>query len=454
LTSPSQPRNARTLPLIRARGLSIADNNPNPPDDADDQLNLLNLQGPRQDDPAPGNAAQVPQNGQQQQSAPDPATPSAQVKTIDDFMREVAARYHWFMDQQPEDKRIVALNSTTHIETYKLTDDGFQINVAGNNSQRAIRWIYTPAGTDGSPAQQLIQGQSDGFDLSDARAMVALSAVNGWNQINVHGNQHERDLLWFAAQEQGIKVLGYTPAADSDVYKQWQATHQDGDSAPPVINGGSSGPGPNVTSGPANQPSPPVQQPPVNDNTPADQPPAEDQEPDLSGLNKDQLTYLVERYTAEEKYAISQNDPNLKDITRVKESAVKALADLAAKDAASLDGSAPADADKPADATPPADAAKKPAEKPAKKKPATKSPANKSTAPAKPADDAAAKDKFSGGKTTGEFNNKAPAPSVKAPAQNKPAQLGGSTGRHHTGTGHTTAKSVINREQKKAASPK
>jgi hypothetical protein len=474
LTSPSQPRNARSLPLIRARGLRLADNNPSPDDidGIDGLVNPLNLQNPRQDDPAPGNAAPLPKNDasqDQQQPAPGPVNPPAQssVKTIQDFINEVFARYSWFPTQQiPEEKLTTALNSYTHIETYKQLDqNSFQVNVAGD-SHRAISWIRTPAGTDGTPEQQRIQGQSDGFDLSDARAMVALSAVNGWNQINVHGSEHERQLLWFAAQEQGVKVLGYEPAHDSDIYKQWQQMHQnpDDDSAPPVIKGGSSGPGPNIISGP---PAPPAPQPPVNDNTPPpEQPPAppeEDQEPDMSALNKEQLTYLLERYTAEEKYATSQNDPNLKDITRIKEAAAVALAKLNAKDATP---EAPVDTDTPADTIPPADTAKKPAEKPVKKtKPAAKSPATKSTAPTKdtstkPADDAAANDKYAGGKTTGEFNDKAPAPAVKppaAPAQNKPVQLGGqSAGRHHAGTGHTNAKSVINREQKiqRSAAPK
>ncbi|HYD17107.1 MAG TPA: ankyrin repeat domain-containing protein [Patescibacteria group bacterium] len=63
--------------------------------------------------------------------------------------------------------------------------------------------------------------RSIALETSDARAMVAASKSRGWTEINVHGDETQRQKLWLEAKRQGLKVANYTPPAASDAAKIW-----------------------------------------------------------------------------------------------------------------------------------------------------------------------------------------------------------------------------------------
>jgi hypothetical protein len=228
-------------------------------------------------------------------SAPDNSAPAAPVvKTVDDFFKVVGEKFDWFKDNAPEPANLALLQSLTNLESFKQTDNSFQLNVAG--STRVIQWVAAPPD---KPENQYIQGQSDGFSLSDAKAMAALSAVKGWKQVTVNGSPQEKELMWLAAQMQGLEVPGYEPSQDSAVYQQWQK-----------IKAGA-GPEIDAAKGPVIAAAAPEAEKPE---------PAKD---DLSALSVQELKDRHDRLLSAEKSARAQKQAVNKELAQRKGTAVK-----------------------------------------------------------------------------------------------------------------------------------
>jgi len=247
---------------------------------------------PAQSDPLPAQA----QDQTDPSSAPGNNAPAVPVvKTVDDFYKILRTNFDWFADQAPAPASLASLQSLTNLETFKQTDNSFQLNVA--NSTHVVQWVAAPA--DASQAAY-IQGQSDGFSLADAQAMVALSAVKGWKQVSVNGSEQEKEFIWLAAQMQGVSVANYVPSANSAVYQQWQKMKSD--TAPPAIDAAK---GPEIT---------------------AAKPDEEKPAPEKSGLSALSLQELKDRHDrllAEEKAARSQKQAVNKELAARKGTAVK-----------------------------------------------------------------------------------------------------------------------------------
>ncbi|MBI1216081.1 MAG: hypothetical protein GC185_09725 [Alphaproteobacteria bacterium] len=58
------------------------------------------------------------------------------------------------------------------------------------------------------------------FDETDAKAIVALAQMRGWQSMNVHGSVKQKDMMWLEAQRAGMPVRNYT--ASPEVMEQWQ----------------------------------------------------------------------------------------------------------------------------------------------------------------------------------------------------------------------------------------
>ncbi len=73
-------------------------------------------------------------------------------------------------------------------------------------------------------------------DEQAAETMAAMAKARGWDSVGINAKTPaERDLLWIAAQREGIKVTNYEPAPDSDVAKTWkqeQAGHKVSEAQP------------------------------------------------------------------------------------------------------------------------------------------------------------------------------------------------------------------------------
>ncbi len=96
------------------------------------------------------------------------------------------------------------------------TDSGLDFTLANG---RKMEWAENNHGTE-------FIGRGDRkieFDTSDARAMVAASKSRGWREINVHGDDTQRQKLWLEAKRQGLRIANYVPANDSDAAKIWAA---------------------------------------------------------------------------------------------------------------------------------------------------------------------------------------------------------------------------------------
>ena len=96
------------------------------------------------------------------------------------------------------------------------TDTGLDFTLKNG---RKMEWAENSNGTEFIGRGK----RSAEFDTSDARAMVAAGKSRGWKEINVHGDDTQRQKLWLEAKRQGLSVPNYTPEADSDAAKIWAA---------------------------------------------------------------------------------------------------------------------------------------------------------------------------------------------------------------------------------------
>lgn len=94
------------------------------------------------------------------------------------------------------------------------TDAGLDFTLKNG---RKMEWAENKSGTEFIGRAK----RSSAFDTSDARAMVAASKSRGWREINVHGDDIQRQKLWLEAKRQGLNVANYVPAHDSDAAKIW-----------------------------------------------------------------------------------------------------------------------------------------------------------------------------------------------------------------------------------------
>lgn len=94
------------------------------------------------------------------------------------------------------------------------TDAGLDFTLKNG---RKMEWAENKSGTEFIGRAK----RSSAFDTSDARAMVAASKSRGWREINVHGDDTQRQKLWLEAKRQGLNVANYAPANDSDAAKIW-----------------------------------------------------------------------------------------------------------------------------------------------------------------------------------------------------------------------------------------
>jgi hypothetical protein len=60
-------------------------------------------------------------------------------------------------------------------------------------------------------------------DEHDAKVMIGLAKARGWKNINVQGNDKEKELLWLEAMRQGLGVANYVPDPNSEAAKAWLA---------------------------------------------------------------------------------------------------------------------------------------------------------------------------------------------------------------------------------------
>ncbi|MDF3023238.1 MAG: hypothetical protein K0R10_599 [Alphaproteobacteria bacterium] len=96
------------------------------------------------------------------------------------------------------------------------TDTGLDFTLKNG---RKMEWAENSNGTEFIGRGN----RSSEFDTSDARAMVAAGKSRGWKEINVHGDDTQRQKLWLEAKRQGLSVPNYTPEAGSEAAKIWAA---------------------------------------------------------------------------------------------------------------------------------------------------------------------------------------------------------------------------------------
>jgi len=85
------------------------------------------------------------------------------------------------------------------LDKVKQTANGFEIEL--NNGQKVRYGVFQRQ--DGNSFEAVV-GDPKKFDDSAASAMVLMSRVHGWNVINVHGSQDQKEKLWLAVQRQAL----------------------------------------------------------------------------------------------------------------------------------------------------------------------------------------------------------------------------------------------------------
>jgi hypothetical protein len=62
------------------------------------------------------------------------------------------------------------------------------------------------------------------FDEMDAKAIISVSKMRGWNDINVHGNAQQKGMMWLEAQRQGLTVSNFVPSPE--LAEKWKIEQQ------------------------------------------------------------------------------------------------------------------------------------------------------------------------------------------------------------------------------------
>ncbi len=59
---------------------------------------------------------------------------------------------------------------------------------------------------------------------SDAAEIISQAKKHGWTDIDLHGNQKQKELLWAEAQRQGLNVTNFQPLPGSTAFSKFSST--------------------------------------------------------------------------------------------------------------------------------------------------------------------------------------------------------------------------------------
>ena len=172
---------------------------------------------------------------QQQAAAQNPAdhTPDMPPAALRETALHKILRELWGEDSIA-DFMTARLAKYLDLDSAKKTANGFQVSTHGGH---VVKWglVQTPDGA----AQEAITGNKKNFTQEAADAIVALAMTHGWREINAHGNQAQKEMIWLATQRHAMAeqeeferlkatgeyeppvVTNFAPAQDSAVYQQF-----------------------------------------------------------------------------------------------------------------------------------------------------------------------------------------------------------------------------------------
>ncbi|HRI76519.1 MAG TPA: hypothetical protein PLX33_05960 [Alphaproteobacteria bacterium] len=96
------------------------------------------------------------------------------------------------------------------------------------DNKKGVMTFETPAGDVkwgvDSHGREFIgrRGLFSGMTQDLANAEMTLAAARGWKGVSVHGRESTKEMLWLAAQRQGLNVSNFVPKETSEVYKIWK----------------------------------------------------------------------------------------------------------------------------------------------------------------------------------------------------------------------------------------
>ena len=181
----------------------------------------------------------------------DADTPDADQDQINAFLANIY-QHAWEEGKVKEDL-VANLGQYVKLDSYQaLHNAGFELIVKnGDKDGHKIKWTFEQD-EDGQPQESISSSHPKRFNEADADAIIALAAVRGWETVQVHGNDKQKDMLWLAAMKQGLGVEGHEPSAAT--FQKWQEWLKNNKS-PGLTEGGTSdspasAPGGPISSGP------------------------------------------------------------------------------------------------------------------------------------------------------------------------------------------------------------
>ena len=91
------------------------------------------------------------------------------------------------------------LSRHAHLDRVKPVENGFELEL--KSGQKVKYGLFQRQ--DGNSFEAMV-GDPKKFDDSAASAMVLLSRVHGWDSLNVHGTQDQKEKMWLAVQRQAL----------------------------------------------------------------------------------------------------------------------------------------------------------------------------------------------------------------------------------------------------------
>ena len=175
----------------------------------------------------------------------DADTPDADQDQINAFLAKIYQ--HAWEKGKVKESLVADLSQYAKLDSYQALDaTGFELIVKGG---RKIKWTFEQD-EDGQPQESISSSHPKRFNEADADAIIALAAVRGWETVQLHGTDKQKDMLWLAAMKQGLGVEGHEPSAAT--LEKWEKWLKD-NKAPGVSEGGNNpaaAPTGPITSGP------------------------------------------------------------------------------------------------------------------------------------------------------------------------------------------------------------
>lgn len=141
-----------------------------------------------------------------------------------------ALRKYWPTTDFTTDNFLVGMSSVANID-HSMTAENNRMLITMQSGSKII-WMAEMPTEDASARGNEFIGlvpDKNPQPLGEVQAyeIAVLAAARGWEKINIHGSEADREELWIAANKVGLEVVGYDPSPQAlKRLEAWKSSNQ------------------------------------------------------------------------------------------------------------------------------------------------------------------------------------------------------------------------------------